>query len=98
MHILIPQASAMHRPANFRGVVGAGLEISGASVFLRVSLSGLNGSGSLRQVEGYSELAFLTLELWTHGVIPETESSIWLYVCKVHLQVSERGGFLVNVR
>ena len=28
----------------------------------------------------------------------ETESSIWLYVCKAHLQVFERGGFLVTVR
>ena len=44
------------------GVAGAGLEISGASVFLRVSLSRLTGSGSLLQVEGSSELAFLALE------------------------------------
>ena len=96
--MLIPQVSAMHRPASFRGVAGAELEVSGASVFLRVSLSRLTGSASFRQVEGSSELAFLALEWWTHGVIPETESSIWLYVCKVHLQVFERGGFLVTVR
>ena len=62
VHTLIPQASAVHRPASFWGVAGAGLEISGASVFLRVSLSRLTGSGSLRQVEGSAELAFLALE------------------------------------
>ena len=98
VHTLIPQALAVCGPASFRGVAGAGLEISRVSVFLRVSLGGLTGSGSLRQFEGSSELVFLALESWTHGVITKTESSIWLYICKVHLQVFERGGFLVIVQ
>ena len=47
----------MRRPASFQGVAGAGLKI---------------GLGSVFQVWVSSGLALLTLEWWTHGVIPVT--------------------------
>ena len=43
---------------------------------MRVGLSGMTGSGSLHQVVGPSELDFLTVEFWTHGVIPEALGAV----------------------
>ena len=57
-------------------MAGAGLDTSGVSSLLRVGLSGMTGSGSLRQVVGPSELDFLTVEFWTHGVIPEALGAV----------------------
>ena len=96
--MLSPQASAMHRPPSFRGVAGAGLEISGTSVFLRVSLSGLTGFGSLCQVEGSSELPSSALEQWTHGVILKLNPLFGCMSVKSTSKSSKGVGFCCQTR